>query len=315
MRDFSNAVRAELARLRPGQRCCAWAELAGVLRAGGSLHLLGNKRFTLSIQTEHADVARKIVVLLRSVAGLPAEVVVEEHVVLGRRRTYHVQPPADYETKRLLIELGILDAEGRLIGDLPSHLLQPECCRASFLRGAYLMRGSVCDPRGNSYHLEIVASTEDFALGLCYLLNLARLKAHLAERKQKQVVYLKDADDIAGFLSLVGANARRLEFEEVRVLKEVRGGVNRLVNAETANLDKSAAAAVEQIRLIEALQRRGALADLPEPLRAVAEARLANPEATLAELGRLLAPPLSKSAVNHRFRGLRDYAREILGDA
>lgn len=315
MKDFSTSIRAELARLHPREHCCARAELAGILRAGGSLHLLGNRRFAFSAQTEQPDVARKVVMLLRSVAGLPAEVVVEEHAALGRHRSYHVQPSASPETKRLLTELGILDAEGRILGELPSHLLQPQCCRASFLRGAYLMRGSVCDPRGNSYHLEIVANTEDLALGLCYLLNLARLKAHLAERKEKQVVYLKDADDIAGFLSLAGANAGRLAFEEVRVLKEVRGGVNRLVNAETANLDKSAAAAVEQIRLIEALQRKGVLSGLPEPLRAVAEARLANPDVTLAELGRLLVPPVSKSAVNHRLRGLRQYGREILGDS
>ncbi len=311
MRAFSAKTRAELARVQPGGQCCSRAELGGILRGSGSLHLLGLRRVSLSVQTEYADVARKVVMLLRAVAGLPAEVVVEDHGSPRHKRVYHVQLLPDPAVRQVLTELGILNAEGDLYGGVPGDLVRKGCCRAAFLRGAYLMRGSVCDPRGASYHLEVVADNEDFALGLCYLLNLARFKAHLGERKGKQVVYLKDADDIAGFLSLIGAHAALLELEEVRVVKDVRGGVNRLVNAETANVSKSVVAAMEQIRLINDLRKAGILRDLPMSLRQLAQARVAHPEATLAELGQGLRPPLSKSAVNHRFRKLRKYAEDL----
>ena len=176
------------------------------------------------------------------------------------------------------------------------------------------MRGSVCDPRGPSYHLEIVAGNEEFGAGLCYLLNLSRFKAHLGKRKGNHVVYLKDADDIAGFLSLTGAQTARLELEGVRVVKDVRGGVNRLVNAETANVGKSVVAAIEQVRMIEVLRARGVFNKLPASLRELALARLTHPEATFAELGQFLSRPASKSAVNHRFRKLRKFAEDAPGE-
>ncbi|MGE5528578.1 MAG: DNA-binding protein WhiA [Patescibacteria group bacterium] len=314
MQGFSASVRAELARVRAKDECCARAELAGMIRAAGSLYLTGQRSVGLSVQTEYADVARKAVTLLRTVAGLGAEVVVEEHTQLRQGRAYRIRLAPEPGVRRLLLELGILSADGQLLPDLPGSLLRKDCCRASFLRGAYMMHGSVCDPSRSGYHLEIVASGEDFGLGLCYLLNLIHLKARLERRKDQHVVYMKDADDIALFLSLTGAQAARLRLEEVRVVKEVRGGVNRLVNAETANLDKSAAAAVEQLRLIELLKTRGLLNVLPANLRQVAEARLANPEATLAELGQFLQRPASKSAVNHRLRKLRRLAEALLGE-
>lgn len=300
-----------MARVWPGEQCCARAELGGVLHTAGSLHLLGQNRIAASIVTEHADVARKVVLLLRTAADLPAEVVVEEHEQLRRGRVYQIRVAPGARVRRLLDELGILSYAGEILSDIPPGLVQKQCCRAAFLRGAYLLRGSVCDPRG-SYHLEIVTASEGFGQGLCYLLNLAHFKAHLAERKGKQVVYLKDADDIAGFLSTIGANAARLELEEVRVIKEVRGGVNRLVNAETANVGKSVTAAVEQVQLIEALRARDVLYRLPGAVRQMALARLAHPEATLAELGESLPTPISKSAVNDRLRRLRRYAESYL---
>ncbi|MGQ9778807.1 MAG: DNA-binding protein WhiA [Bacillota bacterium] len=311
MREFSMAARAELARLRPEKSCCARAELGGMLRAGGSLHLCGQNRLAVAVETEHADVARKVLLLFRRVAGLPAEVVVEEHEQL-RRRVYRVRLAPGPEARRLLTELAIFSPEGGIGVDVPPSLVRKDCCRAAFLRGVYLVSGSVCDPRGSGYHLEMVVANEEFALGLYYLLRLAKFKVHHARRKGREVVYLKDADDIASFLALIGAHAALLELEGIRVVKEVRGGVNRLVNAETANVEKSVAAAVEQIRWIEAIREKIGLERLPKALRELALARLAHPEASLAELGELMAKPISKSAVNHRLRRLRRLAHEIM---
>ncbi len=251
MKEFSTATRAELARINPDHACCTRAELGGIMRAAGSLHLHGLQQISLSIRTEHPDVARKVMLLLRSLAGEHLEVMVEEHGHPRKNRAFHIQMAPGPGVKHLLMELGVLTAGGEIQGDIAAELVRKDCCRASFLRGAYMMRGSVCDPRGASYHLEIVAQSEEFGLGLCYLLNLARFKAHLAMRKGQHVVYLKDADDIASFLSFIGAHNARLELEEIRVVKEVRGEVNRLVNAETANVDKTVAAALSQVEMIE----------------------------------------------------------------
>ncbi|NLG83129.1 MAG: DNA-binding protein WhiA [Firmicutes bacterium] len=304
------AARAELARLRPSKVCCARAELGGMLRAGGSLRLGGENRLTVAVETEHPEVARKALLLFRRVAGLPAEVVVEEHGPL-RRRIYQVRLVPGPEARRLLADLEILTPEGGIGVDVPASLVRGDCCRAAFLRGVYLVSGSVCDPRGSGYHLEMVVSNEEFAHGLYYLLRLAKFKVHQARRKGREVVYLKDADDIAAFLGLIGAHTALLELEGIRVVKEVRGGVNRLVNAETANVEKSVAAAVEQIRWIEVIREKIGLERLPKALREMALVRLAHPEASLAELGQLLARPISKSAVNHRLRRLRRLAEEM----
>lgn len=311
MKDFSAAARAELARVNANDTCCMRAELGGALRAAGSLHLHGQRQVSFSIQTEHADVARKVVRLLRRVAGLPAEVVVEDREQLRKRRVYRVQSAPGTGARKLLAELGILNESGDLGSGVPPELVRRECCRAAFLRGAYLLCGSVCDPHGSSYHLEMVVNTEEFALGLLYLLNLAHFKAHQAARKGKQVVYLKDADRIAGFLRTIGAHAALLAMEEVRVVKEVRGEVNRLVNADTANVNKSVRAALEQIRAIEEIGSSLGLGRLPAPLRQLAAARLEHPEASLAELGHYLPEPASKSAVNHRMRKLMAIWKEI----
>ena len=312
MKQFSDSARAELAHLRTSQSCCAHAELAGILRVAGSLHLHGLSTLSLTVGTEHADVARKIILLLRQAASIPADVVVEEHKQRQHQRIYMVRLDPGQAVRDLLVELGALGRDGQLLKTLSNSLLHKQCCRTSFLRGAYMMRGSVCDPRGNGYHLEIVVGTSELAQGLRRVLGQVHLKSNCMERKGQHVVYIKDADDIAVFLTTIGAQAARLELEEVRVLKEIRGGVNRLVNAETANVDKTVIAAMEQVAWIEALAAKGAMDRLPDTLRDLARTRLENPEASLRELGQLLPKPASKSAVNHRFRRLKKYVEAIL---
>ncbi|HEY8462497.1 MAG TPA: DNA-binding protein WhiA, partial [Bacillota bacterium] len=187
------------------------------------------------------------------------------------------------------------------------ELVRKVCCRAAFLRGAFLAGGSITDPQKKTYHLEIVTQSEDFANGLVYLMSLFHLKAKLSSRKGQFPVYLKDSEAIGKFLSLIKAHHGLIKLEEVKVIKELRGEVNRLVNCETANLGKSLAAAWKQIEMI----REFGIQRLPENLRSVALVRLEHPEASLRELGEYHSPPLSKSAVNHRLRQIREYIKKI----
>jgi DNA-binding protein WhiA len=234
---------------------------------------------------------------------------VEERGQFNRRR-YRLQLVGARNVRRVLTELNIMSGLN-LESAIPSALVRADCCRAAFLRGAFLARGSITDPQKQNYHLEIVTENEEFAIGLNYLMNLCGFNAGANFRKD-YFIYLKGAENIGEFLRFIGAHHAFLALEEIRVIKGVRNEVNRLVNCETANLEKSVRAALEQVKVIKALEAKKLLAKLPPSLQELAALRLDHPEASLRELGELAIPPLSKSAVNHRMRKLLKIAEIYL---
>jgi DNA-binding protein WhiA len=173
-----------------------------------------------------------------------------------------------------------------------------------------LARGSVTDPE-RGYHPEIGGDHEDHLTALSRLLGGFSLESSLTGRKGEPALYLKEADQIVRFLGLIGANAAVLAFENVRVKRDVRNRVNRLVNAESANMEKTVTAAVDQLEDIELIRSKLGLGRLPLALRRAAEARLAYPEASLRELGELVKPPVGKSGINYRMRGLAEIAQKL----
>jgi len=192
------------------------------------------------------------------------------------------------------------------------ELLKHNCCKRAYLRGAFLAGGSVNNPDSASYHLEIVSTYHDHSEALCRLMNDFHLHAKMIERKKGYVVYIKEGDKIGEFLNIIGAHPSLLRFENVRIMKDMRNSVNRLVNCETANLNKTIQAAMRQIENIRLIDQEIGLNQLPDRLREVAEARLKYPEVNLAELGQLLpSGKVSKSAINHRLRKLDEIARQL----
>lgn len=300
-------VREELATARE----CIKAELAALLHMTGSIHITGQRRLSLSLMIETAGVARRAVKLLKASYNLESEVRVEQFERLGKPHRYNLIIPAQKGLSEMLAELGMLTREHQIESGIKPELVKDDSCRAAFLRGAFLGGGSITDPQKKTYHLELVTQSEDFANGLVYLLNLLGLKAKIGQRKEHYLVYLKEGEALAKYLSLIGANNAVLKLEEVRVIKELRGQVNRRVNCETANLQKTLDAAWEQVEMITALKNSGKLANLPANLRETAELRLEYPEASLKELGELHKPPLSKSTVNHRLRTIREFAKKF----
>ncbi|HHW12792.1 MAG TPA: DNA-binding protein WhiA [Firmicutes bacterium] len=311
MGTYSQRTKEELARKYPAQKCCVKAELAAIVRASGSLHLRANHSYVLTVSSESAALIRKTLLLLKKYFQLPGQIIVED---TGRfnRRHYRLQLIGARNVKRVLTELEILSAGLQLNSAISPSLVRNDCCRAAFLRGAFLARGSITDPQKPNYHLEITTENEEFAVGLNYLLNLCGFRAGIHHRKE-YTVYLKGAETISRFISFIGAHSAFLAMEEVRVIKEMRNEVNRLVNCETANLEKSVRAGLEQVEAIKALQDRKVLATLPASLQEVARLRLEHPEVSLRELGELATPPLSKSAVNHRMRKLLKIAETFIG--
>jgi len=177
-----------------------------------------------------------------------------------------------------------------------------------FLKGAFLGGGSINNPE-KKYHLEIKLSSEENKKQV--LKKVEHFDLNLKELKTNPVIYLKDGEEISNFLAFIGANSGVLRFEEIRVMRDVRNNVNRLVNCETANLNKTVNSAVKQIEDIKYIKQKRKFNELSEPLQEIAELRLQNPDMTLIELGKLLKEPIGKSGVNHRLKAISEFAEEL----
>ena len=307
--SFTAEVKEELARVVNVRPCCALAELSALIRVEGTLHYTGNERFRLEVATETAPVARKAIKLLHGVYDLTTELTVRRSV-LHKSNNYLITVVSQPALAPSLIGLGILDESHAPVYTVPAWLVKKDCCAVAYLRGTFLGGGFVADPHGD-FHFELTAESEQVADDLVSLMARFGINARITSRRGTYAVYLKGAEPIVTFLALVGAHRALLRTEDVRILKEMRNDVNRLVNAETANLQKTAAAAAEQVAVVRAIDRARGLDGLPPALREIAYLRLDYPDVSLRELGEMADPPLSKSAVYHRIRRLEELAAEV----
>lgn len=180
----------------------------------------------------------------------------------------------------------------------------------AIVRGSFMGAGSISNPK-SKYHLEIVFQTEEKAKKINYILNHFNINSKVLQRAKNFIVYIKDGEDISNFLAFIGANSSVLKFEENRVIRDVRNNVNRIVNCETANLNKVIQTAVKQIEDIKLIKKNNKFNDLNEGEKELAELRMKNPEASLTELGKMLDKPISKSGVNHRMKAIENMAEDI----
>ena len=286
----------------------AKAELMALIRMNGSLGL-ANRNMILNVQTESPAIARRIYSLLKQFYQVESEIVVRRKMKLKKNNQYVVR--LRYHAQEILSDLGIL--EGFQIKEkVPMALLKDDLMIRSYLRGAFLAGGSVNNPETSRYHLEIYSLYEEHNEMIAQMINRYHLNARTTARRSGYIVYLKEAEKIAEFLQLIGATNGMLKFENIRIVRDMRNSVNRLVNCENANMDKVANASNRQIENIRLIDSMVGLDSLPEKLRAIAETRLAHQEVSLKELG-VLVPggPISKSGVNHRLRKLNAYAEEL----
>lgn len=281
--SFSSDVKTELFRQYPKSRHCQLAELAAMLefesRVQDGLLVFG---------AENAALQEKYRILMKKVFQLDAG------AVLSRADSMRV----------------LTAVKWREDGTADGLLVQQTCCKRAFIRGAFLAAGSISDPE-KSYHFEIVCRTMPQAVQLQGLMNGFEAEARIVERKGHHVVYLKEGAQIVDMLNVMEACVSLMNLENVRILKEMRNSVNRKVNCETANINKTVGAAVRQIEDIRRIQAARGLDSLPKPLLEVARLRLEYPEATLMELGAYLDPPVGKSGVNHRLHRISELAGEL----
>lgn len=288
--------------------CCLNAELSALIRMNGSIQI-SNGRIILDISTENAAIARRIFSLLKRSFQLHAEVLVRKKMRLKKNNIYMVRVPARVE--ELLRALHIIKEGFQFTPGIEPEIVKNTCCKRSYLRGAFLAGGSVNNPEGSSYHLEIASMYEEHCLALCHLANRFRLNARCIERKKGYVLYIKEGEKIIEMLSVIGAHQALLKFEDVRIMRDMRNSVNRIVNCETANLNKTIGAAVRQIENIKLLEQEIGLNHLPEKLREVAVVRLRYPDLNLKEVGEMLKGNVSKSGVNHRLRKIDEMAEKL----
>jgi len=185
-----------------------------------------------------------------------------------------------------------------------------ENLQKALVRGAFLGGGSINNPK-NKYHTEIIFRGENEALIVCEILKQYKINFKLLKKNSKACLYSKEGEGIANLLAFMGANSAILRFEEIRVMRDMRNNVNRLVNCETANLNKTINAALKQIEDIKLLQKLNKFDNLSENLKEIANLRLENPEASLVELGQMLKSPVGKSGVNHRLKTITEFADEL----
>ena len=177
------------------------------------------------------------------------------------------------------------------------------------IRGAYLGSGSINNPE-NTYHLEIGIRRKEHANLIIKGLNEYDIKCNCIEKNKEYTIYLKDGEEISKILALLGANKSVLKFEEIRVQREMKNKINRIVNCETANMNKTMNAAIEQIDAIRKLKENGKFEKMEKTLKEIAELRIQNPSASLTELGKMLQPPISKSGVNYRLKKIMEIGKE-----
>lgn len=314
--SFSSKVKEELSYKMPAARHCQIAEITAIISLCGHVSISESDAYKIRICTENLAVARKYFTLLKKTFNIYTEISIRQNVNLKKGRIYTLVVGNHEQTLEILKATKLLNQDGEICEtmSMKSNLIvMKECCKRTFLRGAFLTAGSISNPE-TSYHLEIVCQTLEKAAQVRELMSYFDMAPKIVSRNRHFVVYIKESEDISLMLNVMEAHVALMEFENIRILKEMRNSVNRKVNCETANLNKIVKTACKQIDDIRLIEQKQGLESLPEPLYQVATARLEHPEASLLELGQMLNPSVGKSGVNHRLRKLGEIAERLRGE-
>lgn len=304
--SFTEQVKNELARVVRPDKESRSGELLALLRMGSAIITGTMGRRGVEFSTGNSAVARRVLVCLKKDFGLMPSAMVRQGRKLRKKNVYTLIVRPSEESLKFLEEMG-LDPLMEIHD--ASRLVTSEQ-RRSYLAGAFLGGGTVSRPQGD-YHLEMVTQSSRFAEELIAVMRSFKMNARMTDRKNDYIVYIKDGDDVSSFLQIVGAANSYMDFESVRVVKDMRNRVNRQVNCETANLQKSVNAAVRQMRDVEKLLQFKLVSELSPSIRAACEARMKNPNASLAELAEICG--ITKSGLAHRFRKIAVMAEALPG--
>lgn len=302
--SFSTQVKNELCGVEINSSCCAKAELCGIISfCGNIVHQQGKN--ALRIRTENINVAKRIQKLLEKSFGFTENIT--ERIRKNGKSIYAIYIYEQNRLEKLIKGLGLFS--GKMIKfNINPFIINEDCCKRAYLRGAFLGGGSVTSP-DKSYHFEIETHYQDLSRDLLKFLEEEDIPAKNVERKSGYVTYIKDSDQIGDIIALMGATDAFFYLYNIKIEKNMKNKINRKVNCEVANINKITSAAVKQIGAIKKLAALGK--KLPDRLAEVASLRLEYPEASITELGNMLSPPISKSGVNHRLKKIMETADKI----
>ena len=301
MQSFSYKAKAELCRAAVQRLCCARAECYGVL--------LYCNTFTMQevrIITENPEFAARLPRLFHRAFGVKFDRQPADEAP-GSKLIFQITDPD--KLRRVLDTLGY-DPRQSLVLHVNFALLEDDCCRTAFLRGAFLAGGSVTDPE-KRYHLELSTSHIQASREVSALLQEMGFLPRSVMRGGSAVIYFKQSEHIEDLLTTLGAPVAATEIMTAKVDKEIRNGANRAMNCDMANVNKTLDAVAAQQEAIEKLEKSGQMEKLPEKIQETARLRMQNPELPLAQLAALFDPPISKSCLNHRIRKIMEEAREL----
>lgn len=306
--SFASETKKEITQVEADDKSLK-AEVSALIRMNGSLSF-ANRQLSVDVQTENAAIARRLYSSIKRLYNLNVELLVRKKMRLKKNNVYicRIREGA----RELLADLYIISESFELNHTISKELIPKKEQKRAYLRGAFLAGGSVNNPETSSYHLEIYSLYKEHGEALADLMNEFDLNAKTIERKKGFITYLKEAEKISDFLNIVGAHQAMMKFEDVRIVRDMRNSVNRIVNCETANLNKTIGAALRQVENIRYIDNVIGLDQLPEKLREIARLRVEYQDVTLKELGEMVSTGVvSKSGVNHRLRKIDEIAEAL----
>ncbi|RJQ32181.1 MAG: DNA-binding protein WhiA [Actinobacteria bacterium] len=303
--SFTSEIKTQLAKNSQSKKCCQKALLSALLKVDGSLHI-ENKKLSLESHTENSSVARMLKKILTEY-GLSANVSIRRSVLQGHTN-YAVVVASQPKLELLLSDLGLLVSGSKYNYGIPEKFINSKCCAKSYLTGIFLGAGYLSHPK-QSYHLGFDLANAELATDIVGVLSSYQIKAHVSQKKNNIVLSLQTFDDVCDFLALIGASGPLFYYQDIKIIKEIKNKVNRLINFETANVEKVIKSARRQINNIAVIDENYGLEKLSPALKEIVCLRVDNPEASLEELAGLANPKLSKSAVNHRLRRISELAK------
>ena len=308
--SFSREVKEEILRLDTENKCCKISELVAIVRNSADM-LLNDNNINILLQTKNALIARKIFELIKDIYMLPTSIEIKK----GSKNSGLYILKIDNQSivsdilKKASIKCKVKDDRLTIkYLSISKDIKNSKCCQRAYIRGFFLVNGSINTPQKN-YHLEIVNTNYMLALENNEMISKYGLFPKIITRNDNYIIYLKDGENIADFLNIIKAHKALMKLENIRVIKEVRNNVNRIINCETANLEKTVNTAIRQVEDIKYIEKTIGINTLPKNLQEIAYIRLKNKDLPLKELGQMLNPVLGKSGVNHRLKKIEKIAQ------
>lgn len=315
--SFSMNVKAELLEDKGGNACCMSAELSAILHTAGSINI-NKEGLYAEITTENASLAGRILYLYKKLYNINAAIS-RKKSSFSKRELYSIK--ADEKAEIILRELGIIEFDEnnlrQIVSGADGYITEQQCCKKSYIKGAFLAGGSITVPKSqkSGYFLNIVFSNIKMAEDVSAYIKSFNINSKTAQRKNKYIVYLKEAESIADFLALLGASKSVLILQDLILKREIKNYTNRQTNCIFANINKSVSAAIRQTEAINIIDEHIGLDSLPKPLKKIALLRREHPDASLESIAQLSDEKLTKSGINHRMRKIIDIAENIAKNA